>query len=149
MNDIYLSFLNYYGDLKLKRIKSHDHDTFACKVLNYTNMEKYIFVHCEKKSLPEQCNLSDLQWFSLQTIMTDSYYDCPIEYSLRITPRTKKYMMDDLILISRQSIASTYSTDMPINVIVLHNKTRDIDQYPTRWPLYMALETYHCIVELL
>jgi hypothetical protein len=151
LNDVYNLFLDYYGNILLSIVKTeNNYDVYACKVVSYLNLQKYIFVivrHTENN--PEEANLEELRWVSFQTRSTDDFYNCP-SYSLELTPDKKKIMSDELAFINRSVATTSYATGIPIKVTLLHDpKKKHMYQYPDKCPLYMALESYMCVIELL
>lgn len=149
---IHRKFLDYYGDLTLKKIKVNDGWVIYCAKVNaQINEFRYLFVIVrDSMSLQDRMSLSNLNWVSFQTRTTNDYYSDVPSYNLFPTEPKKQILNDKLDLRDRSKVETLYSCkNTPINVKLIHEmRKNNIYQYPDTLFLYQALETYNCVVDL-
>lgn len=159
VSDVYGAFVDYYGDLPLKMIRSENgYDIYACKVSSGLSQNRFIFTvvynsQAKESFTPlvsEVSSLNKLNWISFQTRTTDDNYDVPTvnHYS---TPEKKYKLPDELNVITRDREITKYScASLPISINLVHDSRKNnMYQYPDTCKLYQALETYNAVVELL
>jgi len=148
---IYGAFLDYFGDIKMGKIKVQDSfAVYATKCVTGLSDNRYIFaVVPDNAFLSEEANLNSLNWVSLQTRTVDSHYKVP-SVTLLINEQMKKALPDILQVVDRNIEKTEYVVKtIPIKVTLMHNiKQKNSLQFPDQCKLYQALETYNCVVEM-
>lgn len=150
--EIYGAFVDYYGDITLDKLKVEDNWTIYCTKMNSgLNSYRYIYVVVSNIMAPgQQATLNQLDWISFQTRETEELYK--VSTTNFYLDDTKKKVLSDMITVNERTKTETiyYTDDLPIRIRLLHDpKKNNHLQYPDRAFLYQALNTYHCVVELL
>jgi len=151
---VYGAFLDYYGNLPLKRIKQDQNfSVYAYSVGSGTLDNRYIFVVVPNgtRPLPESTKLNNLDWVSFQTRSTQDHYPGIPSGQLMMSEDRKKALPDVINNIERTLEKSVYFTiELPVKITLIHDpKKNNTLQYPDTCKLYQALETYNCVVDLL
>jgi hypothetical protein len=151
-DDLYNSFLTYFGDVQLKKIKCDSgYCIYAASNKTGLSVPRYLFaVVPQRFSGAEMARLSELRWISLQTRTTNDIHAVPT-YTHLLSETQKKTLPHNCKIIDRTKNESLYTTDnLPIKIKLLHeSKKNNYLQYPDNCKLYQALETYNCVIELL
>ena len=158
INDVYGAFIDYYGDISLKKIKSENgYDVYATRVSSGLSLFRYIFVISESNTHNsftaldgELKTLNSLNWISFQTRTTDENYNVPTVTLIPTTLRNQK-LSDIIRAIERTENDTKYICDsLPIAISLIHDlKKKNVYQYPDACKLYQALETFNSVVEIL
>jgi len=150
--NVYNSFLNYFGNLQLKKIKcQNSYCIYAACNKTGLSVPRYLFaVVPERFSRADMATLSELRWVSLQTRTTNDVHSVPT-FTHLLSETQKKTLPHLCKIINRTQNESLYSTDnLPIKIKLIHEaKKNNYLQYPDNCKLYQALETYNCVVDLL
>ena len=150
--NLYNSFLNYFGNLQLKKIKCQDgYCIYAACNKTGLSVPRYLFaVVPQRLSNSDVAKLSELRWISLQTRTTNDIHSVPT-FTHLLSETQKKALPDICKIINRTQHESLYSTDnLPVKIKLLHDsKKNNYLQYPDNCKLYQALETYNCVIDLL
>jgi hypothetical protein len=157
--EIYGAFIDYYGDIALKRIKTEQgYNVYACRVTSGLSLPRYIFVVAptlgNASSVTaldgETTSLNRLNWVSFQTRTSDENYSVP---SVTILPtRERGEKLSDIVIATNRTANDTQyiCESLPINLTMVHDqKKKNIYQYPDKCKLYQALESYNAVVEIL
>jgi len=147
----YGAFVDYFGDIPLKKIKTVDGYTiYACKTLSGLVMNRYIYVIVKQTPFEkEYTTLAKLDWKSIQTRSTEDHLIVP-EVHYTVNEEKKQMLNDKLNMIERKNDRTEYRTSLPVEIILLHDaKKKNSLQYPDSCLFYQAIETYNCCVNLL
>ena len=148
---VYGAFLDYFGDIKMGKIKVQDgFAIYATKVNSGLTENRYVFaVVPDNQYLTQESTLNSLNWVSLQTRSSDEHYKVPT-VTIYINDNMKKALPDILQVVDRDREKTEYVVKtIPIKVTLMHNiKQNNSLQFPDQCKLYQALETYNCVVEL-
>ena len=152
MSSIQALFLQYFGDIGLKRIKRDGQWSVYCaKCHSNLNSNRYIFVIVEDPGyFKDDELLGDLRWVSFQTRTTDDVYPVPT-HSIIPSEEQKKALSSELYVLDRVNGETQYISDtQPIKVRLIHDRRKNNHlQYPDKTLLYKALNTFNCVVETL
>lgn len=152
---VYGAFVDFYGDISLNLIKNENGwAVYACRVhsgLGFMNRYIFAIVAAPPHITPSQSvTLNNLDWVSFQTRTTEEMYNVPT-HQLFLTPAKKEVLSDKINAMERNRDSVFYVTpNLPIKVqLVKDYKRKSAEYYPDKALLYQALETFHCVVELL
>lgn len=160
VQDVYGAFIDYYGDIELKMIKSEQgYNVYCTRVNSGLSMTRYIFVVSPTPQTNitditpidgETVTLNSLDWVSFQTRTTEEHYNVP-SINLYTGKDRSQSLPDMLTFIARDAESTEYRCEtLPIKVNLVHDiKKKNIYQFPDRCKLYQALESFSCVVELL
>jgi hypothetical protein len=158
ITDVYGAFIDYYGDISLKKIKSENgYDVYATRVSSGLSLFRYIFVISESNNNNsvtaldgETKTLNSINWISFQTRTTDENHNVPTITLMPSTTRNEK--LSDIVRSTERTTNDTkYICDsLPIVLSLIHDlKKKNVYQYPDACKLYQALETFNSVVEIL
>lgn len=151
---VYGAFVDFYGDISLNLIKIENNwAVYACRVhsgLGFMNRYLFAIVPTYYATPPDTMTLNNLDWVSFQTRTTEEVYNVPT-HQLYLSPQKKQVLSDKIKSIDRNQNSVSYVTEsLPIKLqLIRDNKRKSAEYYPDQCLIYQALETYHCIVELL
>ncbi len=150
--NVYNSFLNYFGDLQLKKIKCQQgYCIYAACNKTGLSVPRYLFaIVPQRLSQYETARLSQLHWVSLQTRTSNDHHVVPT-FTHLLSETQKKSLPDICKVIDRNQQETIYSTDsLPIKVRLIHDsKKNNYLQYPDSCKLFQAIETYNSVIDLL
>lgn len=149
--EIYGALLDYYGDIALKQIKNDaGWIVYGARVHSNLNENRYIFVVVQGGiGIPIETTLNQLDWVSFQTRTTSEAYDVPV-HNLLLDDSRKKVLTDEIQVVDRNENETQYICNLPCKIRLLHDPRKHNHlQYPDKALLYQALETYHCVIDLL
>jgi hypothetical protein len=151
-DETYGAFVDYYGDLKMKLVKSESQwVVYGARVHSGLNINRYIFAIVPATSaMGVETSLENLDWVSLQTRSTMDTHNVPVHH-LYLDDNRKKVLSDIITVVDRNNDATNYITaNLPIKITLLHDKKKNNHlQYPDKAFLYQALESYNCVIEML
>ena len=149
---VYGAFVDYYGDIKMKMIKSDNSWAVYCvRASSGLNQNRYIFAIVPRRLAHGlEATLNMLDWVSFQARTTDDIYDVPT-MSFFLDEKKKTVMSDRINVVDRSKDETFYVTDdLPIKIRLMHDpKKNNYLQYPDTATLYQALNTFRCVIDLL
>jgi len=151
MDFVYGAFTDYFGDIKMKKIKQENgYTVYATQTGTGLLYYRYIYAIVPTSPIERDVEtLMNLDWVSLQTRSTPDVLDVP-KHEYTLTEKHRVACSDKLTCVNRTQDRTEYNTTMPIKITLLHDpKKHNILQYPDTCLLYHALETYQCIIELM
>lgn len=146
-NTIYETFVKYFGDLNMTKIKDVDtYSMYVAKIQCMLGREyRYVMVFIDKDNvaMKNESRLSDLRWVSLQT--RTMLYNHNIQ-SQKYTPRRMPELMKRITLVTKTGTSYVYhSEEFPLEVTLLSKKKDEMEYQPTG-NVITALETYNTII---
>jgi hypothetical protein len=151
--ELYQLFIDYFGDLSLKRIqKTQDYCIYACNVSTGLSECRVIYVIVPFRfSREEQTTLSQLPWVSFQTRTSDEPLADAPKNSVIPSRQAKEALSQVFDSVNRSTKKTDYrSSEMVVDMfLLLDPKKKNFFQYPDRIKLCSALETYKCGVQVL
>jgi len=150
----YELFVDYFGDLDLRRFKREGNYTiYACTVQSGLMETRVIYaVTLTRFAVRELAKLSEIQWVSFQTRTTDEHLPTLPKNSVVPMKLAKEAMQKFLFhSVNRTELKTDYrSPDIPLEMSIMNDtKRKNFLQCPDRVNLAQALESYRCIVQAL
>jgi hypothetical protein len=145
---IYKAFLEYYGNVLFTKVKDNEtHSVYACKVassLMKDNQHLFCTVKRDKLAKGTTRILSVLEWDSFQTRKVDEGYNLP---DVKVKNNISDIMKSEIKVFKRTDECSQYRCEkLPLVITLLHKKWGFKDQYNPVGKLYLALNSFDCVI---
>lgn len=145
--DIYSLITKYFDNPTMTKTENNSGFSMytARMPCSLINEYRYIFamVRQDNNQIGTQVSLSDINWEVFQARITDKNYGLKIH---SYSPKRSGEFVTPIILDNRDNENTSYTSKLPIHVILIHPKTSSFMRYPDNGTLAAALETYRTVI---
>lgn len=153
IEQFYEDIAGYYTGIRFTKVENKVQENvsvYVAYIFSYMGKDnRYLIVICDLDQAPigYETPLANLRWISFQTRTLSTWYN--LESQEHRVP--DNHRLNDVILRldGRTEKYTSYVTDPPISVLLLHDMKRDnMYQWPDSLKLNQALETYQCSLRI-
>lgn len=145
-------FNDVFSNLIFYKVKTDEYSVYMARIYSQENYFKYVVLVVHNKDAKlNTARIGDLNWVSLQTRSITDNYDIP-EQNIDYKKLDQRYAYDKIRIIvkDRNEERTSYTSSIPIELILLHNiRKKSVQQYADTMDIRQALATFQCVVKRL